>query len=119
MSYQNYIQTDGQRFELVFSLSDLNALPCYKVESEMKKVDPNADLWAPLVIDSSSPAPVEDLLEHRLGVLLCSSYNLATVLMLFTFLAGTSGGWGVGGGHDCEVNLVRANHIVAFSWNCV
>ena len=79
---------------LFFSHSDLNALPCYKVESEMKKVDPNADLRAPLVIDSSSPVPAEDLLEHRLGASLCSSYNLATLLTLFSFLTGTWGGGG-------------------------
>ena len=83
---------------LFFSLSDLNALPCYKVESEMKKVDPNADLRAPLVIDSSSPVPVEDLLEHRLGAPLCSSNNMATMLMLFTFLQELGEVVGGGGG---------------------
>ena len=46
---------------------DLNALPCYRIESEMKKADPNADLRAPVVVDPSSPVPAEDWLDHRLG----------------------------------------------------
>lgn len=45
---------------------DLNALPCYKVESVMRKVDPNADFLAPVVVDSSSVVPSDELLEHRL-----------------------------------------------------
>ncbi|XP_076454536.1 pseudouridylate synthase TRUB2, mitochondrial-like [Babylonia areolata] len=50
-----------------FSLArDLNELPCYKVESQMRKKDPAADLGMPMVLDTSSPALTEDMLEHRL-----------------------------------------------------
>lgn len=44
---------------------DLNALPCYKIESQMKKVDSQADFLAPVVVDPSTPLSSEQL-EHRL-----------------------------------------------------
>lgn len=54
---------------LFFSITDLNALPCYKLESKMRKVDPTYDLATPMVIDESSPVLSDDLLEHRLSEL--------------------------------------------------
>lgn len=44
---------------------DLNALPCYRIEAKRRQVDANADLKAPLVLDST-PVCTDDMLEHRL-----------------------------------------------------
>ncbi|KAK7455916.1 hypothetical protein BaRGS_00039450, partial [Batillaria attramentaria] len=44
---------------------DLNALPCYKVEAKMRRIDSNTDVQTPLVLDSS-PLVTDDMLEHRL-----------------------------------------------------
>ncbi|KAK7095037.1 pseudouridylate synthase TRUB2, mitochondrial-like [Littorina saxatilis] len=53
--------------KIQFNLAkELNALPCYKVESEMRKANPNTDFTAPMVLDTSVPVPAEDLMEHRL-----------------------------------------------------
>lgn len=58
---------DSPVIESVYNFPDLNALPCYKLESKMHKVEPNYDVKVPAVVDSSLPTSSPDLLEHRLS----------------------------------------------------